>query len=120
MKYANIPQAAEQRRQGAAASGMAAAGMVIGSQPAPAESEIEREVSRLNRADLQLAQAVEMLWDRLSRAGVLSPPEPAEEPTDGTVIEAARSSLGSELQESALSIERKTERLHHLMRSLCL
>ena len=116
----NIAQAAEQRRQGAIRD---AAGTCIGGvgaeAPVRAETEIEREVERLRRADNEMSEAIEMLWDRMGRAGVLAPP-PETTPGPGLAVETAHSALGAELQNRAFAVQSKAERLHELMRCLCL
>lgn len=81
------------------------------------QTEIERELSRLSRANEGLRYATEELWKRTNT--VVFPPPPT---SDGcsTAIESCGSQLGDAIQSEALRIESTAASLRFLAQSLAI
>jgi len=79
------------------------------------QTEIEREFSRLVRANESLQHATDLLWKRTNT--VTSPPAPSET-NKATAIDSCGSQLGNQLQEQALRAEGIAANLRYLAESL--
>lgn len=84
-------------------------------EPVMPQSEVERELARVTRANEKMELAIERAWKRVTT--ITNPPGPSEA-NCAQAIESCGSSLGNSLQSAALRIEAQASSLNYLIDSL--